>query len=327
MISLDTDLNGATSGAPVLSIIIVNWNSAKLLDSCLRSIELSIKNASYEAIVIDNASRRDDVLLLKNELEKKYAWARFLYSSKNAGYAAANNIALKHARGEYVLLLNPDTRFVEDGLEKLLSIAESPRVGAVGCKLLNEDGTTQLSIFRFPTLGRIAVTSLLLHRLLPPKLRKRFAYAAADCEAGQTPDWILGAFMIVSRDLMERLGGFDESIFMYGEDLDLCYRIRKQGLEIVHVPDFSVVHYGGSSGRQAWTSAQREARIYDAIFYFQRKHFGRLRLLAAKSLCALGALLRIAIYALWAASPRARGRCFNEIRTQEAVLLRCLRRD
>ena len=314
-------------GGPDISIIIVNWNSAKLLDACLSSIEGSLKRIDYETIVIDNASNDDDILFLKGALEKKHRRTRFIYNPTNAGNAAANNIGLRKARGKYALFLNPDTRFVENGLEKALSIAESPRVGAVGCKLLNEDGTTQLSIFRFPTLGRIAVTSLLLHKLLPPKLRKRFAFAAEDCEASQSPDWILGAFMIVPRDLMERLGGFDESIFMYGEDVDLCYRIKEQGLEIVHVPDFSVVHYGGSSGRQAWTSAQREARIYDAIFYFQRKHFGRFSLLAVKSLCALGSLLRIAIYALWAASPRARSRCLNEIRTQKAVLVRCLRRD
>ncbi len=320
---MKSDRRSATN----LSIIIVNWNSAKLLDACLRSIENSLKRIDYEAIVVDNASNEGDVLFLKEALEKKYPWARFIYNATNAGYAAANNIGLREARGKYALFLNPDTRFVDEGLERLLDIFESPRIGAVGCKLLNEDGSTQLSIFRFPTLGRIAVTSLLLHKLLPRNLRKRFAFATADCETSQSPDWILGAFMIVPMDLVKRLGGFDESIFMYGEDMDLCYRIRQRGLEIIHVADFSLVHYGGTSGRQAWSSAQRESRIYDAIFYFHRKHFGRRGLAAVKFPCALGALLRIAINALGAALPRARGRRLNEVKTQAAVLARCLKRE
>jgi GT2 family glycosyltransferase len=307
-----------------LSIIVVNWNSATLLEECLNSIARWLTGVSYEAIVVDNNSSRQDVEILKSELETKFTWARFIYNSKNIGFAKANNLALQYAKGKYILLLNPDTCFINERFINLLSFLEQPRIGMVGCKLLNSDRSIQLSCFYFPTPRRALATSLLLHKLMPLKLRRRLAYSAADHNRKQSPDWVMGAFMLLPRRVMEQIGGFDEEIFMYGEDMDLCYKVRSLGLDIIYSPEFELIHYGGCSGRQAWSDAKKEIMVYQAIFYFYRKHLGKGNLQFVRACYIIGTLLRLTLHGLSCLQPGGLKKGVHEMRTQYAVLLALL---
>jgi len=285
-----------------LSIIIVNWNSSELLGNCLSSLEQWATGITYEAIVVDNSSTAQEVLSLK-KIERAFPWARFIYSAENAGFSRANNLAAKMAQGEYLLLLNPDTCLIAAGLGNLLTSFEHGDVGLVQCRLLNPDQTLQKSLFGFPSLGQVFVTALLLHKFLPGKWTRRYYFSEQDHESPQSPDWVLGAFMLLPKAVMQRVGGFDESIFMYGEDLDICYRIRQLGLRVLYRPDFSIVHYGDQSGSQVWSSPKKVSMTYRALLYFQRKHYGLLPQLGARVIYAAGALLRLAGYALGSLRP------------------------
>jgi N-acetylglucosaminyl-diphospho-decaprenol L-rhamnosyltransferase len=304
-----------------LSVIIVNWNSAELLADCLSSLEEWVTGITYEAFVVDNASDDADIRLCKEELEAKFAWVKFIYSKENLGFARANNLPLGMCSGDTVLLLNPDTCFVQTGLSQLLNTTNQTGVGMVGCKLLNANLTTQLSCFQFPLLSNVLATNLFLHKVLPGSLRRNVVYTPCDLEWRQRPDWVLGAFMLLPRKVLEQVGGFDESIFMYGEDMDLCFRVRQLGLEIVFIPEYALIHYGGCSGRKAWSNAEREVMIYKAIFFFYQKHLGKVQLVLAKGIYAIGALLKIAAYGLSCIIPGRSRRGLNEINTQWAVLL------
>jgi GT2 family glycosyltransferase len=304
-----------------LSIIIINWNSAELLNTCLESIEKWVVGVSWEAIVVDNCSDNSDIRLCQEVLVLRYPWAKFIFNEENIGFAKANNQALKLCQGKKVLLLNPDTCFVGPGLSELLSITDQPKVGMVACKLLNADLSTQLSCFYYPLPVRVFATSLFLHKILSEKYRRKIVFVPGDLEHTQNPDWVLGAFMLVTREVLEHLGGFDESIFMYGEDMELCFRVRLLGLRIVYIPDFAVIHYGGCSGRKAWTNAKREILVYKAIFYFYRKHIGVPQLTFARVVFAIGALLRIAAYGLSCFRPGGLKCGLNEIKTQWTVFL------
>lgn len=302
-----------------LSIIIVNWNSSELLGNCLASIDKWVTGIRYEAIVVDNGSSEAEVCYLKSELEFKYTWARFIYSAENLGFSRGNNLGAAQARGKYLLLLNPDTCFIQAGFDRLVEKLKQPELGMIGCKLLNADKTPQKSCFYFPVLWRVFVTSLLLHKILPAGLKTSFE--TGDHEREQYPDWVMGAFMLLTKSVFERCGGFDEAIFMYGEDMELCYQVRKLRLEIWYTPEFSIIHYQGESGKKAWSQAKREARVYQAVFYFYRKHFGPGQLALAKATYALGALMRMAGYGISSLLPGRFQRGLHGIRVQWTVLM------
>jgi GT2 family glycosyltransferase len=304
-----------------LSIIIVNWNSAELLHNCLVSIKKWVTGISFEVVVIDNCSEQDDITLCKQEIEPRFPWVKFIYNKHNLGFAKANNQALAMSQGDTILLLNPDTCFIQIGLTELLQSVQHAGVGMVSCKLLNEDLTTQLSCFKFPVLSNVVATSLFLHKFLPRRFRAQLVYTPSDLEQPLSPDWVLGAFMLLPKKVVQQLGGFDESIFMYGEDMDLCFRVRQLGLDIVYKPNYALIHYGGHSGRKAWSNAKREVMIYKAIFHFYKKHFGKVQLALARGIYALRAVLRIVAYGLSCLLPGRAKSGLNEIKTQWAVLL------
>ncbi len=304
-----------------LSIVIVNWNSAQLLQNCLESVERWVKGISYEGIVVDNNSAPADTLLLRQELEPRFHWTKFIYNKVNTGFARANNQAVKLAQGKYILILNPDTCFVDGYITTLLQVLQQENAGMVSCKLLDADNSVQPSCFYFPTPLRVLATSLMLHKLMPGRLSRYVSFSKRDHGMRLKPDWVLGAFMLAPRQVLEDIGGFDEGIFMYGEDMDLCYRIRRLGLEIVYLPDSAVIHYGGCSGKQAWSDAKREALVCKANFYFYRKFFGQGSLLLVRIFYSIGAALKLLGYGFTSLLPGRLRRGINDMKTQWVVLL------
>ncbi|MBU2494434.1 MAG: glycosyltransferase [Bacteroidetes bacterium] len=253
-----------------LSIIIVNYNVKEFLQNLLQSIEKAASGLSTEIIIVDNDS--DDGS--KEMLHKNYPLLNLIENKKNVGFGAANNQALKIAKGKFILLLNPDTIVKEDTFTEMISFFENtPEAGMAGCKVLNSDGTLQLACrrgFPGPWTSFTKVTGL--SKLFPKsKLFARYNLTFLDENKTYEVDAISGSFMMFRRDVYEKIGGFDPDFFMYGEDLDLCYRTQKEGFKVFYVHSTEIFHYKGESTKR---SKIDETKIfYDAMHLFVKKHF------------------------------------------------------
>ncbi len=242
--------------------------------SCLASLEASLAGIPSEIIVVDNDSTDGSI----DYAEPMFPKVEFVRLAKNFGFGTANNIgfemALQHG-AEFVLCLNPDTLISEDTMQVVLAyMRSSPDVGLTGCKLLNADGTFQLACRRgFPTPWASFCKVFGLQALFPksPAFAQYNQTFRSEDET-YAVDAVMGAFMFIRREALERVVGFDEEFFMYGEDLDLCFRIQEAGWKIMYLHTTSIIHYKGESTRR---SAINEVKhFYEAMEIFARKHYG-----------------------------------------------------
>ena len=234
-----------------ISIIIVSYNVKDYLMQCIRSIYRSnINKDLYEIIVVDNDSHDGSINLLEN----KFNGITIRKNNSNLGFSKAVNIGLKLAQGKYVCILNLDIIIQKDTLEILLNFCESKNnLGAVGPKVINADGSIQHSCKRsFPTPLNAIPRLLGLDKLFPKsKLFGKYNLTYINRNKIHDVDVISGAFMIVPREILENIGGFDERFFMFGEDIDLCYRIKELGYKIYYNPNTEIIHYKGESVKNA----------------------------------------------------------------------------
>lgn len=231
-----------------LSICIVNWNTWLPLKACLFSIEQGIVGISHETIVVDNASRDRSAERVRSHFPKVHLIA----NPENRGFAAASNQAIRMAEGRYILLLNPDTLIHHDALDTMVHFMdEHPEAGAIGCKLLNEDGSVQDSVRRFLTFGMALQTSTFLGKI--PLLGKMGDYKMRGFLFSKVEevDAAGGAALMVRRSVLEEVGLLDETYFIFMEDMDLCRRIWSVGYKVYYVPDASITHLGGESRYQS----------------------------------------------------------------------------
>ncbi len=253
-----------------LSIIIVNYNVKEFIQNLLESIKSASKKISAEVIIVDNASDDGSIELIR----QKYPWVKLIVNSRNLGFSKANNLGLREATGKYLLLLNPDTLVKEDTFEKMISFFEAtPDAGMAGCKLLNTDGTLQLACrrgFPGPWASFTKVTGL--SALFPESpLFARYNLTYLDENKTYAVDAISGAFMMFTREVYEKTGGLDETFFMYGEDLDLCYRVNKAGYKVYYVHSTEIIHYKGESTKR---SNLNEVKVfYEAMHIFVKKYY------------------------------------------------------
>ncbi|MGB5847138.1 MAG: glycosyltransferase [Ignavibacteriaceae bacterium] len=253
-----------------LSIIIVNYNVKEFLQNLLHSIEKASLNISHEIIIVDNASDDGSVELIR----EKFPSVKLIANTENLGFGKANNQALEIADGKYLLLINPDTIVSEDTLDKMIRFFEdNSEAGLAGCKILNPDGTLQLACrrsFPGPWTSFCKVTGL--SNLFPKsKLFARYNLTYLDEDQTYEVDAISGSFMMMRKETYDKVGGFDEEFFMYGEDLDLCYRIQQTGFKVFYVHTTQIIHYKGESTKR---SRLDETKVfYDAMHLFVKKHF------------------------------------------------------
>ncbi len=253
-----------------LSIIIVNYNVKEFLQNLLYSINKAAQNISHEIIIVDNSSGDGSVELI----QQKFPDVKLIINKKNLGFGKANNIAMKQANGEHFLLLNPDTLLSEDTLKEMMSfLKKHPDAGVAGCKILNPDGTLQLACRRsFPRPWTSFCKVMGLSNLFPKsKIFAKYNLTYLDENQTYEVDSISGSFMMMKREAYKRTGGFDEDFFMYGEDLDLCYRIQKEGYKVFYVHSAQIIHYKGESTRRS--SIDDTKLFYDAMHLFVKKHF------------------------------------------------------
>lgn len=256
-----------------LSIIIVSWNVGEDLLRCLESIKENRPCERFETIVIDNGSTDGTV----EAVRKSFSEVVIIANDENRGFAAANNQGIVQSKGEYVLLLNPDTIVHSGALDTLIGFMDShPDIGVCGPKLLNEDGSTQRSVRRLPTfravLYRHTIFKLIgLFRGQYNKwMMKDFTY---DCQ--KEVFQLMGAALLIRRSVIDQVGLMDENFFMYYEEVDLCYRIKKAGWRIVFMPEAVITHLAGRSAAQ--TPVAKRIMMLTSLLTFFRKHHGRFR--------------------------------------------------
>lgn len=253
-----------------LSVIIVNYNVRPFLENSLVSIGKAMQGITGEVIVVDNASDDGSVDMMR----QKFPSVRIIANERNTGFGSANNQAMRIAGGRFFLLLNPDTVVQEDTFHRMIDFFNNhPDAGLAGCRVLNPDGTLQLPCRRsFPTPW-VAFTKISgLSSLFPSSpLFGKYNLTYRDPDRSYPVDAVSGSFMFLRREAYEQTKGFDEQFFMYGEDLDLCYRIQQGGWKIYYTPDTQIIHYKGQSARR---SDIDEVRLfYEAMRVFVRKHF------------------------------------------------------
>ncbi|MDH4070400.1 MAG: glycosyltransferase [Ignavibacteria bacterium] len=272
-----------------LSIIIVNYNVRQFLENALASVRKGTDGIETEVFVVDNASDDGSVEMVK----AKFPEVQLIASDKNLGFARANNLALTKARGRFLLLLNPDTILQEDTLRVMIRFMEkNPDAGLAGCKILNPDGSFQLSCRRsFPTPWVSFTKVFGLSGLFPgSRLFGRYNLTYLNPDATYPVDAVSGSFMFLTREAYEKVGGLDESFFMYGEDLDYCYRIRSSGFRVYYVHETQIIHFKGESTQRS--SIDEIEVFYEAMRVFVRKHYGHSFLLSA--FLSIGITLRAA---------------------------------
>jgi len=253
-----------------LSIIIVNYNVKEFLLNLLESIQHASKNITAEVIVIDNNSDDGSIPVVKS----KYPSVITIENKTNVGFGSANNQGLEICKGKFILLINPDTLVKENTLDKMIEfLSQNTEVGLAGCKVLNPDGSLQLACRRSFPRPWVSLTKVVgLSKLFPKsKLFAKYNLTYLDENQSYEVDAISGSFMMLSRETYEKVGGFDTDFFMYGEDLDLCYRVQKNRLKVYYVSDTEIIHYKGESTKR---SKIDETKIfYDAMHLFVKKHF------------------------------------------------------
>ncbi len=258
-----------------LSIIIVSWNVAALLEQCLHSIAASLATSSAyrlpqtEVIVVDSASSDDTVTRVKTT----FPWVTMLAQSENVGFTRGNNIGLEAAEGRYLLLLNPDTEVISDALAHLVAYMDANRkVGIIGPHTLNTDGTTQSSRRRFLTPALAFFESTWLQGYAPKEWLDDFYVTEALNTAVLDVDWVQGSAIMVRRAVYEQIGGLDTGYVMYSEEMDWCKRAKTAGWAVVYDGQAQITHHGGKSTEQA--GANKHIYFQESKLRYLRKYHG-----------------------------------------------------
>lgn len=286
-----------------LSIIIVNWNSKDYLRACLTSLFCHRPSADSEVIVVDGASFDGCGEMLAREFPSVV----FVQSEKNIGFARANNLGARHAKGGNLLFLNPDTEFLENSIDLLLQrLATLPEAGAVGCRLLNSDRSLQTSCVQsYPTVINQALDAEIFRRRFPRSRLWGVAALYSDATTPSEVEAISGACILIKKKAFETVGGFSENYFMYGEDLDLCFRLKRAGFRVYHVPETSIVHHGGGSSNGG-TGSFSNVMMRESVFRFMRSNRGALSANLYRAAMAVTSLVRLSLILPLLAIPKNR---------------------
>jgi GT2 family glycosyltransferase len=275
-----------------ISAIILSYNTVNLLRDCLNSLLAKTKNTEMEIIVIDNNSIDNSAQMVR----KEFPQVELIVNPDNYGFSKGNNIGLKKAKGDYVLLINSDVVFVEDSISGMVNLMEkSPKIGVSSCKLIGSDNKIQPTGGFFPTILRVFAWMLFIDDV--PILNRLFnSYHPPVSWYGkeQLQDWVTGAFFMIRKQVIEDVGYLDENIFMYAEEMEYCYRAKKLGWFVKYSPVTKIIHLGGKSG----TSKGALLGELKSIKYFYQKHMPNWQGPLLIFLLKLGSLLRVIAFAI-----------------------------
>jgi len=259
-----------------VTVIVVSFNTCALLRECLTSVDMQCSGVGTEMIVVDNGSRDGSPEMVRGEFPK----VKLLGYNCNLGFAAANNRALIHARGRYVVMLNSDAFMHPDALAHSIDHMErNPRAGLASGRLLDRDSLWRPSARMFPSpLNKLLAMTGLADRFPSSRFFGRCNRTWADPSVPAQVDWVGGAYMIVRREVLERVGYFDERFFLYFEEIDLCRRIKAAGYEIWFWPDVAITHIGGASTQSLLNEEYQPGvqlsswRMRSELLYYRKYH-------------------------------------------------------
>jgi GT2 family glycosyltransferase len=279
-----------------LSIVILCWNDMKVIPDCLKSIYATTHSTQFEVIVSDNGSTDGSIEFIR----RHYPQVQVIENGRNLRFAKANNVGIRASRGEYVLILNPDTIIHTDALDTIVMYADKhPEAGAFGCRVLNADGSYQEPARPFDCLRSEWIIAVYMRWL-----GRFFDWARADTYegwAGETErqvDWITGCFMLVRREVLLQIQGFDEQFFYYYEDMDLCKRVWDAGYPIVYTPEATITHLKGQSTNQRLppVTFALDSQITRYRYYY--KYQGERGVREARRIALVSLVLRRFAYAI-----------------------------
>ena len=250
-----------------LSIIILNYNVRYFLELCVLSVQKAIEKIDAEIIVIDNNSQDDSCAMIK----QRFPNVKLIENKENSGFPKGNNIGVAAAQGDYICILNPDTVVAEDTFTKVIAFAEKQQnLGIVGVKLIDGTGNFLPESKRGVPTPFVAFTKITgLYKLSPKLFGKYYAQHLSENQTGEV-DILVGAFMVMKRELYNEIGGFDEDCFMYSDDIDLSYMVLKKGKSNYYFHETTVIHYKGESTVKDGTYMKR---FQEAMNFFYKKHF------------------------------------------------------
>lgn len=304
-----------------VSIVIANWNTCDILHDCLISIYEQESDIDYEIIVVDNASTDGSVEMLR----KEFPQVVLIANTENRGLAAANNQGIKLAKGRYVLLLNSDTKILDNAISKSVAFADShPNSAVVGCRVLNPDQTLQPTCFMFPSILNMLLSSSYLYKVFPKSTffgREMMSWwGRMDT---REVDVVTGCFMLVRQEAIKQVGMVDEQFFMYAEETDWCYRIKQAGWKVLFTPIAEIIHLGEASSKKIKPTMVLQLRA--SILLFFKKHKGKLSYGVACLLVSLFFFVRVPFWLVMAVfSKSMRHQCLQTTRTYIAGAFKAL---
>lgn len=284
-----SNTDGIEKRNPDLSIVILTYNIREMALECLESVRKVSEGLKVEIIVSDNGSN-DGV---QEAIRQKFPEVILVENSENLGYASGNNRGIQVSNGRYVLILNPDTVVDKDTFKLTLQYMENnPKCGIVGCRVLNQDGTVQQSWFPEWSLRYAAWIAFGLQILFPiNRINGRLTLSRKSPKQPVIVDRILGCFLWIRRKVIEQVGMFDEEFFLYGEEEDLCRRIRDKGWEVHYYPQPKIIHYGGQSTRLVAERARIESNV--SKLRWMKKHRSSMAVFVFRLIWSGALLIRI----------------------------------
>lgn len=311
---------GDPQDSPCVGIIVVNWNTCRDLECCLASVENTRRGTKVQVIVVDNGSFDGSAELVA----RRFSWAEFLQLPENVGFGRANNLAFEKVRAPLTLFLNPDAELLPGALESMIRAMHAlPDAGLIGPKILNADGSLQVTcVRRLPTVWNRCAQSAFLERRW---LRRTIGEAENPVEV----ECVSGACMLVRSEVFRTVQGFSPEFFIYGEDVDLCFKVRALRWRIYYVPEAAVIHAGGKSSAKQF-SRFSAVGVRAAEHAVLKKWRGVVSAALYRCLLALGAVVRIFCLACILTLRGGEGafsRCRIGIQKWWAILRWCLGRE
>ncbi len=279
----------------IISVIIVSYNVAKLMEKCLNSL-FRETDLSLDIWVVDNNSDDDSVNIVKRNFKQ----VNLIENNENVGFASAVNQALELCNGDYIFLLNPDAFIKKNSIERMIDFLRANlKAGAVAPKILYPDNSLQLSCRAFPTITTQFLESSYLFKLFPKsKFFGKYFMSWWDHNNINEIDWASGSALMIRREALNKVGFLDEKMFMYSEDIDWCYRCWEKGWKIYYLPEAIVIHYDAQSAKIS--PANRLIQVLESRYYFFKKHGFKNKIFLLKTIVLLGLIGRIIIsFLLW----------------------------
>ncbi len=298
---------------PDISIVIVCWNNKSYLEPCLNSIYEAQNQVHFEILAVDNGSTDGSQAMLK----EKYPQIRLIQNDHNVGLSRATNQGVKAAQGRYILLYNNDTLMEKSTLDIMVHFMDDyPEAGAAGGRLINPDGTFQLSHVKFPSIWSTFLDAAHIGSLVNP-----FHPSQPDLHQIREVNWISSACLVVRREALDQVGGLDETFFLYGDETDLQYRLWKAGWKVYFIPDITTVHYGSVSLNRF----RKRAFFYRGILLYYYKNSGVFQAWLARIIIFTFSLLKILFWSLAYLFWRDKQRSKLELLSNISVLRLCLK--